>query len=303
MSGTTVTRGGGSSPATRAQEAQHMSMNSFHARQGRPRHTTAGKAPAERRGLLRLDKLLVARGLAASRTAAQALISAGRVAHEGVTVRKAALELDPDARLSVAPDAADRYVSRGALKLAGALAHTRLDVSGLTCLDIGQSTGGFTDCLLQAGAAKVVGVEVGHDQLHPRLHSDERCITLEGINARRLVPADLGEHFPADGFDLLVCDASFISLALLMPQWPALLSAGGHVLALVKPQFEVGPQGVAKGGIVRDARLYTAVETRLRDVARDAGISILDWFDSPISGGDGNREFFFHGIRAADVAP
>lgn len=275
-----------------------MSMNSFHARQGKPRPAAHAKGPADRHGLLRVDQLLVAQGLAPSRTAARALVEAGRVSHDGQPVTKPALELPPDARLAVTPDDSDRFVSRGALKLEGALARSGLDVRGATCLDIGQSTGGFTDCLLQAGAAKVVGVEVGHDQLHPRLCKEPRCITFEGLNARQLTAADLGQHCPPHGFDLLVCDASFISLALLLPQWAALLSPAGHVLALVKPQFEVGPQGLGKGGIVRDSGLYAEVERRLRAAAHDAGLIVLDWFDSPITGGDGNREFFFHAIRA-----
>lgn len=278
-----------------------MSMNAFHARQGRPRHAADSRKAVDRHGLLRVDQLLVAQGLAPSRTVARALIDAGRVSHEGQPVSKPALELPPDARLAVTPDDSDRFVSRGALKLEGALTRSRLDVHGAVCLDIGQSTGGFTDCLLQSGAAKVVGVEVGHDQLHPRLRKDRRCVTLEGLNARELTPAALGAHYPAQGFDLLVCDASFISLALLLPQWRALLSPAGHVLALVKPQFEVGPQGLGKGGIVRDTALYAEVETRLRAAAHAAGFIILDWFDSPITGGDGNREFFFHAIRTPDV--
>lgn len=274
-----------------------MSMNSFHARQGKPRPAAHARAPADRHGLLRVDQLLVAQGLAASRTAARALVEAGRVSHDGQPVTKPALELPPDAHLKVTPADGDRFVSRGALKLQGALARSGLDVRGAVCLDIGQSTGGFTDCLLQAGAAKVVGVEVGHDQLHPRLRHDPRCVTLEGVNARQLGAADLGEHNPPHGFDLLVCDASFISLALLLPQWAALLAPAGHVLTLVKPQFEVGPQGLGKGGIVRDATLYAGVEARLRAAADEAGLLILDWFDSPITGSDGNREFFFHAIR------
>ncbi len=274
-----------------------MSMNSFHARQGRPRHAADNRKPVDRHGLLRLDQLLVAQGHAASRTAARALIEAGRVSIDGQPATKPALELPPDAPLTVTPDDSDRFVSRGALKLEGALARSGLDVRGANCLDIGQSTGGFTDCLLQAGAKQVIGVEVGHGQLHPRLRKDSRCITLEGLNARQLTAADLGGHFPAHGFDLLVCDASFISLTLLLPQWAALLSTAGHVLALVKPQFEVGPQGLGKGGIVRDASRYAEVETRLRADAHAAGLIILDWFDSPITGGDGNREFFFHAIR------
>jgi 23S rRNA (cytidine1920-2'-O)/16S rRNA (cytidine1409-2'-O)-methyltransferase len=207
-------------------------------------------------------------------------------------VAKASLDLAEDTPLEVLPDAADRYVSRGGVKLAGALAHAGLDVSGWTCLDVGQSTGGFTDCLLQAGAARVVGVEVGHGQLHPRLRHAPRVTCLEGINARHLSPADLGEHFPEGGFDLIVADASFISLTLLLPRFPALLHADGRVLALVKPQFEVGPAGLGKGGLVRDAGLYAGVEEKLRAACAAAGLEVRGWFDSPIAGGDGNREFF-----------
>lgn len=242
--------------------------------------------------MLRADALLVAQGLAESRTRARQLIEGGRVAWDGGTVAKPAQELPVSARLTVAADEADRYVSRGGLKLAGALAASGVAVAGRTCLDVGQSTGGFSDCLLQADAARVVGIEVGHGQLHPRLATEPRCITLEGVNARHLSATDLGGHCPPDGFDLIVCDASFISLTLLLPQWPALLAAGGDILALVKPQFEVGPQGLAKGGIVRDARLYREVEDKLRAAAHDAGLTVCGWYDSPIAGGDGNREFF-----------
>lgn len=249
---------------------------------------------------MRADQLLTVRGLAASRTLAQRLIEAGRVRCEVIrgtgqvweTVAKASLDLAADTPLEVVPDADDRYVSRGALKLAGALSHTGLDVTGWTCLDVGQSTGGFTDCLLQTGAARVVGVDVGHGQLHPRLRADPCVACLEGVNARALSAAGLGGHFPAGGFDLIVADAAFISLTLLIPNWPALLRPGGQVLALVKPQFEVGPEGVGKGGLVRQAALYAMVEEKLRAACAAAGMQVRDWFDSPITGGDGNREFF-----------
>lgn len=249
---------------------------------------------------MRADQLLVKRGLAPSRTAAQRLILAGRVRCEIIratgrvweTVTKASLDLAEDTPLEVLPDDADRYVSRGGLKLAGALAHAGLEVGGWVCLDVGQSTGGFTDCLLQAGAARVVGVDVGHGQLHPRLRSEPRVVCLEGINVRRLTPADLGAHFLPEGFDLIVADVSFISLTLLLPRFPALLRAGGIVLALIKPQFEVGPAGVGKRGLVRDPRLYAAVEAKIRSACTAAGLTVIDWFDSPITGGDGNREFF-----------
>ncbi len=275
-------------------------MKSFHRRSSRPPPLpAAATAAATVRRAPRADQLLVERGLAPSRTAARALIEAGRVHWEQGMVSRPAQPLPASARLHVTPDAADRFVSRAGLKLAGALARSGVQVGGRRCLDIGQSTGGFTDCLLQAGAASVVGVEVGHGQLHPRLAADARCVTLEGVNARTLNAASLGVHFPPGGFDLLVCDASFISLGLLLPRWPALLASTGEVLALVKPQFEVGPSGVGKGGIVRDAAQYAVVETRIRAAAAEAGLQVLDWFESPISGSDGNREFFIHCIGAA----
>lgn len=268
-------------------------MNSFHARKHRAAPARrAEQAPVDHGGLLRADALLVERGLAASRTRAQAAIAAGRVVADGIPVTKPAHLLLPESDIVVAADESEGFVSRGGLKLAGALAHSGLDVSGRSCLDVGQSTGGFSDCLLQAGAAKVVGVDVGHSQLDPRLAQDARCVTLEGLNARELNAAQLGGHHPPGGFDLIVCDASFISLTLLMPRWPALLAPQGEILALVKPQFEVGPKGLGKGGIVRDVALYAEVETRLRASAAKCGLAVRDWFDSPITGGDGNHEFF-----------
>lgn len=274
-------------------------MKSFHRRTARAAPVPHDTPPVavERHGLQRVDSLLVAQGLAPSRTAAQRMIAAGRVSMAGQLVAKASLELPGDAPLSVIPDDDDRYVSRGGLKLAAALAHTGLSVAGATALDVGQSTGGFTDCLLQAGATRVVGVEVGHDQLHPRLRHDARVVCIEGLNARNLVPADLGEHMPEAGFDLIVCDASFISLTLLLPRWPALLAPRGSVVALVKPQFEVGgPEALGKGGVVRSASAHAAVERRIREAAAASGFTVHDWFDSPITGGgvgkiDGNREF------------
>lgn len=276
-----------------------MSMNSFHSRSHRPPAVRKAAASAARGGT-RADQRLVELGLAASRTAARALIEAGRVSMDGQPILKPAQPVADSARFAVRPDAADRYVSRGGLKLAGALAASGVAVAGRRCLDVGQSTGGFSDCLLQAGAAQVVGVEVGHGQLHPRLASEARCVTLEGINARHLRAADLGAHCPAGGFDLIVCDASFISLTLLLPQWPALLGAGGDILALVKPQFEVGPQGLSKGGIVRDPARYREVEAKLRAAAHEAGLAVCGWYDSPITGGDGNHEFFIWMRHAKD---
>jgi 23S rRNA (cytidine1920-2'-O)/16S rRNA (cytidine1409-2'-O)-methyltransferase len=247
---------------------------------------------------MRADQALVARGLARSRTVAQALIAAGRVSAASgggwVTVTKPAQEVADGTELRAAMDEADRYVSRGGLKLAGALAHSGFDVTGLHCLDVGQSTGGFTDCLLQAGAARVIGADVGHGQLDARLRGDPRVVCIEHLNARALDAAALGTHAPAGGFDLVVCDASFISLALLLPRWAALLAPHAHVMALVKPQFELGPDALGRGGIVRDAAQYPALEVRMRTLAQANGLIALDYFDSPIKGGDGNREFFLH---------
>lgn len=270
-----------------------MSMNSFHARQGgRSRDAQPVKTPVERHGLLRADALLVHRGLAASRTQAQKLIAAGRVFVDGAAITKPALELPPDAGLTVSSDDSDRYVSRGGLKLAGALDKTGIAVDGRICLDVGQSTGGFSDCLLQAGAERVVGVDVGHGQLHGKLKNDARITAFEGINCRALTAADLGDAMPADGFKLIVGDVSFISMALILPQLPALLATDGDLLLLIKPQFEVGPHNIGKGGIVRDPSLYREIEGRFLEIARKLGLTAKAWLDSPITGGDGNREFF-----------
>ena len=248
--------------------------------------------PRDRHGLVRADALLVASGLAPSRTAAQRMIAAGRVSGPEGPIAKASHELPASVVLKVTADADDRYVSRGGLKMAGALAHTGLDVRGRVCLDVGQSTGGFTDCLMQAGAARVVGVDVGKTQLHPRLRGDARIVCLEGINCRNLTHADLGDRMPDGGFGLIAADVSFISLTLVLPQLPPLLAADGDMLLLVKPQFEVGPGHVDKGGIVRDASLYAEVERKLRSTCAAEALTVRDWFDSPIAGGDGNREFF-----------
>lgn len=275
-------------------------MKSFHARvpkRTRP-HVEAGlAAPPDAKsrsgsGLERADALLVARGLAASRTAAQRLIEAGRVSWQGPrgveSIAKPSHSLPASAELLVAAGEEDRYVSRGGLKLAGALTHTRIAVRDRVCLDVGQSTGGFTDCLLQNGAARVVGVDVGHAQLHPKLRVDPRVVCIESVNARALADATL----PVRPFDLVVADLSFISLTLVLPQLPPLLAADGDMLLLVKPQFEAGPENVGKGGIVRDTTLYPQIEAKLRTACAAAGLAVRDWFESAIAGGDGNREFF-----------
>jgi 23S rRNA (cytidine1920-2'-O)/16S rRNA (cytidine1409-2'-O)-methyltransferase len=240
----------------------------------------------------RADALLVAQKLAPSRTAAQWLIKEGRVSWAGGKISKPAMDLPADTPLTVAADPDAHYVSRGGLKLAGALAETGIKVAGKVCLDVGQSTGGFTDCLLQNGARHVVGVDVGHDQLHAQLRADPAVTAIEGVNCRALTAADLGVAMPADGFDLIVGDVSFISLTLILPQLPALLATDGDLLLLVKPQFEVGPDHIGKGGIVRNPALYGEVERKLRDFGQKIGLTVEAWLTSPITGGDGNREFF-----------
>ena len=283
------------------------------------------------------------------------------------------------AELQLLDDSEAKYLSRGGLKLEGALAAIGLQVAGLRCLDVGQSTGGFTDCLLQAGAAQVIGVDVGQGQLHERLRQDARVIGVEGLNARHLTPealveaceealserieanpddndtqpeapyawmrnggmvdddyddsGDAKEHdieaFKAERaakakeraagqqatvrrrlpgregddttpvFDLVTGDLSFISLTLVLPALAPLLAPQGQLLMLVKPQFELQPGQVGKGGIVRDAALYVEVEARIRACCAELGLQVLGWHASAIEGGDGNREFFIHARRAA----
>lgn len=328
---------------------------------------------------MRADVFLVEGGLAATRSQAQRLIAAGvqwrlSPAMPWQKVAKNGDEIPAGAQVQLLDTAEAKYLSRGGLKLEGALAATRVPVQGRHCLDVGQSTGGFTDCLLQHGAAQVVGVDVGQGQLHERLRADARVIAVEGFNARHLTPEalqqacedalseqveaepddndtqptapyawmrnggvidddyddsdDAKEHdieaFKAERaakakaraagavptrrqrragreqvsvparFELIVGDLSFISLTLVLPALVPLLAPGGDMLLLVKPQFELQPGQVGKGGIVRDAALYTQVEQRLRAACASAGLAVRHWLPSPITGGDGNHEFFLH---------
>ncbi|MDF1484461.1 TlyA family RNA methyltransferase [Ramlibacter sp. H39-3-26] len=259
---------------------------------------------------MRADQLLVARGMAASRAQAARLIAAGVQWRAGAgawqAVAKNGDELPADAALDLLDAAEARYVSRGGLKLEGALRATGVSAQGRRCLDVGQSTGGFTDCLLRHGAAQVLGVDVGHGQLHPRLRADARVLCLEGINARSLDASVLiaatagnsgaGGRFDAN-FGLVVGDVSFISLTLVLPALAPLLAADGDLLLLVKPQFELQPGQIGKGGIVRDTGLHAMVEQRIRAACADCGLAVRQWLPSPIAGGDGNREFFVHARR------
>ena len=282
---------------------------------------------------MRIDQLLVQRGLASTRSQAQRLIAGGVEWSLGVDWRRVAKngdDVQEDAKVRLLDDSEARYVSRGGLKLEAALKTVALSVDGLQCLDVGQSTGGFTDCLLQQGASLVVGVDVGSAQLHPKLHADPRVLCVEGVNARALDASDLiaayEDSISASGqfdveddgdlsdetddadtaeepradvdsafvpeFDVIVADLSFISQTLVLPAVVPLLKQGGTLLTLVKPQFELQPGQVGKGGIVKDPAMYLIVEQRLRDACAELGLTVTHWFDSAITGGDGNREFF-----------
>ncbi len=249
---------------------------------------------------MRIDQLLVQRQLACTRSQAQQLIAVGVRWQHGELwhkVTKNGDDVPEDASIQLDDDSQVRYVSRGGLKLQAALEYLGLSVQGFLCLDVGQSTGGFTDCLLQHGAARVVGVDVGHSQLHPKLRSDPRVLCLEKINARTLCASSLiAAHAGCTGvsgqFDLIVADVSFISQTLVLSALVPWLKPTGTLLALVKPQFELQPGQVGKRGIVKDATLYPLIEKRLRQAYADLGLHVSHWFDSPIVGGDGNREFF-----------
>jgi 23S rRNA (cytidine1920-2'-O)/16S rRNA (cytidine1409-2'-O)-methyltransferase len=240
----------------------------------------------------RADLLLVARGLAETRTRAQALIMAGKVFAGGERIAKAG-DLIPDGVAIEVRGEAHPWVSRGGVKLAHALDHFRLDPAGLVCLDIGASTGGFTDVLLSRGAAKVWAVDVGHGQLAWKLRGDARVAVLERTNARYLDAA-----LVPDAIAALVCDASFIGLATLLPRPLALCAPGAWAVALIKPQFEAGPGQVGKGGVVRDPRVHQAVCERVRAWwAGLPGWAVMGIAESPITGPEGNVEFLIGARR------
>ena len=334
---------------------------------------------------MRADVFLVEAGHASTRSQAQRLIASGvewrlTPLAPWKKVAKNGDDIPAGAELQLLDAAEAKYISRGGLKLEGALAATGIAVKGLRCLDVGQSTGGFTDCLLQASAAQVVGVDVGHSQLHERLRSDERVICVESFNARTLTPESLEvacdealsdvieeeedndtqpqapyawmrnggqvdedyddsddakeqdiESFKAErvakakaksegaapvelrrrpgtqniditpAFDFVTGDVSFISLTLVLPSVVQVLKPHGQLLMLVKPQFELQPGQIGKGGIVRDKALYVEVEQRIRNCITDLGLTVKQWMDSPIEGGDGNHEFFVWAEQGAEI--
>lgn len=236
----------------------------------------------------RIDKLLVDRGLVESRTKAQAMIMAGVVLVNEQRIAKPSdlVPTESEIRLKGADDPTSRYVGRGGLKLQAALKDFNIDGRDLVCLDVGASTGGFTDCLLQHGARRVVAIDVGHNQIDWRLRNDERVEVREGINARYLEPDDFDTKF-----DLVVMDVSFISATKIMPAIVSLLTETGRLITLIKPQFEVGRAEVGKGGIVRDPEKHARVVADVNRAASELGLSVRTVIESPIRGADGNVEF------------
>ena len=263
---------------------------------------------------MRADLYLTQNGYADSRTLARKLIEDGAVVLDGRVLKKAAEEIPDGAHtVTVASTADTRYVGRGGLKLEGALAAFRLDPTGLVMADIGASTGGFTDCLLQNGAALVFAVDAGHGQLHPKLQSDPRVRSAEGLNARNLSPSDLiavdaawRESHPdvsavpfAGSVDGIVMDVSFISQTLLHPALASILKDGGWMVALIKPQFELTRSALNKQGIVKQERDRKAAVERVLQSAAACGFEAVSVIPSPIEGGDGNKEFLAYFVKKA----
>ncbi len=259
----------------------------------------------------RIDQRLVELGLARSRSQAQALIDAGRVmltrpACDPEPARRSSLKIGPEVLLSLSGDPHDQPVSRGALKLRAIIDAAGPHVAGKLCIDAGQSTGGFTECLLEHGAAWVVGLEVGHGQLAGSLRDDPRVFCFEHTNVRHCTRQMLVEKLtdaaapePAmqlagEGADLIVADLSFISLRKVLQPLSDLLARDGALLALVKPQFELGPGAVNKRGIVTDINAQNHLHEQFSTACRQVGLTLHHWIDSPITGGDGNREFLLH---------
>lgn len=242
---------------------------------------------------VRLDKLLVERGLVETRARAQALILAGKVLVDEQKIEKAGAQVAADASLRILGGTL-RYASRGGVKLEAALRHWNLDVNGCTCLDVGASTGGFTDCLLQHGASRVIAIDTGYGQIDMKLRQDPRVRLLEKVNARYLKPGDIGETV-----DLVVVDVSFISATLVLP--PVVAAglgeerAGKKIVVLVKPQFEAGREQVGKGGIVRDEAAQAAAVSKVQQCLEELGCRKTEWIESPITGAEGNREFLLLG--------
>lgn len=246
---------------------------------------------AKKPGKMRLDLLLVERALVESRERGQALILAGQVLVNGRKTEKAGASAPRDAEIRIIGET-PRYVGRGGLKLEAAIREFHLSVEGKTALDVGASTGGFTDCLLQHGCARVYAVDVGYGQLAWKLRQDPKVVLIERVNIRGIDPALIPE-----AIDLVVIDVSFISLENVVPAVLPFLRPGGDILALIKPQFEVGRAQVGKGGIVRDAGARDAAVARITGVLVRSGFAVQGLIPSPITGQDGNVEYLIHGVR------
>ena len=241
---------------------------------------------------MRLDVFLYERGLAASRQKAKQMIEAGAVSIGGKTILKPAFVVDEDADPVVAAEDVMQYVGRGGLKLEGALDYFHVDVNGLTALDVGASTGGFTQCLLMRGAVRVYAVDAGHGQLAAILRSDPRVISLEGVNARYMTPAVTG----GERCGCAVMDVSFISQTMIYEALSRMLLPGAPFISLIKPQFEAGRQAVGKKGLIRDERVQQRTVETCLEAAASYGFKKIGVMDSPIAGGDGNREFLAYFI-------
>ena len=248
------------------------------------------RAPVKKR----LDTVLVERGLAETRAKARAVIMAGDVYVDGVKTDKAGALVKEGSEVAVR-DTSLKYVSRGGLKLEAALKEFGIDPAGKTAVDIGASTGGFTDCLLKSGAEKVYAIDVGYGQLDWKLRQDPRVMVREKLNARYIKPEDIGE--PAD---IVVIDVSFISLTMIIPPALALLKPGGVLIALIKPQFEVGKGEVGKGGIVRDESKHREVVDKITEFVKSLGVGVLGVIPSPIEGAEGNKEFLIAAVKGKD---
>ena len=245
----------------------------------------------------RIDKLLVERGFAESRNRAQSLVMAGQVLVGNQRIDKPGYLVDATAEIRIKGEPL-RYVSRGGLKLEAALSRFKVDPKGKTCIDVGASTGGFTDCLLQHGAARVWAVDVGRNQLAWQIRQDPRVEVIEGLNAR-----NLDERSWPVKFDLATVDVSFISLTKILPALVEVITGAADCVALIKPQFEVGKGEVGKGGIVSDPAKHRRVLTEIVDFSSRAGLSVVGLMESPILGAEGNREFLIHLTRAATSEP
>ena len=245
---------------------------------------------------VRLDKLVADRGLAVSRERAQALILAGRILVNEQKQTKPGFPAEPEAALRMLGEDL-KYVSRGGLKLEAALSHWAIDLHDRDCLDVGASTGGFTDCMLQAGARAVLAVDTGWGQIAQTLRSDARVAMMERTNARKLTPLELQDAFPEHKFSFLAMDVSFISATLVLPSVLQAAPGIAEMVILVKPQFEAGREWVGKGGIVRDPAAHALAQERVVACALETGAQDVELIDSPITGAEGNREFLLHARR------